>query len=94
VVADPGPQPTPQPGGIILIAGKSIRLPDDAYHASTVLTVECRWGQPCPQPPLDTITRGRSRITVSRPTGQIVEEHIAPGEEGAFDWLREALRDP
>ncbi|MDP6403129.1 MAG: hypothetical protein QF467_06240 [SAR202 cluster bacterium] len=37
------------------------------------------------------IGRGNSTIAVSAPSGAIFEEKVAPGEEGAFDFLKEAL---
>ena len=54
--------------------------------------VTCPIGVVCPQTPLYIIVRGRSRMTVSAPTGEIVREHTVPGEEAAFELIRAALR--
>jgi len=38
------------------------------------------------------LQRGRSRITLGAPSGRIVREDVASGEEGAFTFLKVALR--
>jgi hypothetical protein len=74
------------------LAGRAVRLPPDAYVEHFTVSVHCVVGRPCPQTPIYELRRGNSTIAVSAPTGAVVEERPAPGEERAFDFLREALR--
>lgn len=78
-------------GTTIFIAGRLIKLPADAYVFARADEVLCIAGDPCPATPLIGIARGGSKISVSG-SGEIVFEEVATGEEGAFDFLKEALR--
>ena len=88
-VKSAGPQTK---GFTVVVAGKKIKLPDDAYIGAIVSEVVCIPGQPCSKAPLLGIQRNNSYIIVSIPTGRIDKEVIAPGEEGAFDFLKRALQ--
>jgi hypothetical protein len=66
------------------VAGRTIQLPEDAYigglwraHGAGGLFWE--------------IIRGNSRLAVHKVTGEVLGMEIAPGEEGAFDFLLETL---
>jgi hypothetical protein len=74
----------------ISVAGKIIKLPDDAWVESRADRIECTMGYSCPKTPFYTIARGDSRIEVDY-SGKIWSEEIAQGNEGAFDFLKEAL---
>ena len=75
------------------VADKVIQLPPNAYVSAFILSALCKGGAiNCPRAPLWVITRGGSTITLEKISGKIVSEKIAPGEEGAFDFIREALR--
>jgi hypothetical protein len=45
----------------------------------------------CPEAPYYVLRRGNSTVGVSR-SGTRFAEKIAPGEEGAFDFLAEAAQ--
>jgi hypothetical protein len=77
-------------GSTITIAGRQLALPTDAWIESLILAGTC--AGPCPELPLYQIKRGNSTISVGIPTGRINGEQIAPGEEGAFDFLKAALK--
>ncbi len=79
-------------GSQIQIAGKAIQLPADAFVAAHIAFVSWPPGQPPPQTPIVAIQRKNSFIWVSEPSGVVVDEVVAPGEEGAFDFLKAALR--
>jgi hypothetical protein len=79
-------------GALISIAGKAVQLPPDAFIAGTVSTFGCVVPHPCPQTPIVVLQRGNSTIAVSVPTGAVVSEKVAPGEEAAFDFLQEVLK--
>jgi hypothetical protein len=82
----------PETKGIRLdIAGIDVQLPSDVYVAHYIVHVQCGVGNFCPEAPIYVLQRGKSQISVSKPTGTMFEERIAPGEEGAFDFLREVL---
>ncbi len=78
-------------GSTIYVKGKIIKLPDDAYVKMWVSLIDCG-GPPCPEPPAYLIARGDSLIWVEQNSGKIFNEEIATNEEGAFDFLKEALR--
>jgi hypothetical protein len=77
-------------GSTITIAGRRITLPPDAWVESYIVAGTC--AGPCPELPLYQIKRGNSIISVGIPTGRINGEQVALGEEGTFDFLKEALR--
>ncbi|MBM3156157.1 MAG: hypothetical protein FJ004_02600 [Chloroflexi bacterium] len=79
-------------GSTISVAGKMIKLPDDAYVEYWVVFIECSVGTSCPQTPFYIIARGDSRLAVEQISGKILNEEIASNEEGAFNFLKEALR--
>ena len=78
-------------GSIVRIAGLEIELPQDAIVNRYVVDVFCVAGLPCPEVPIYELKRGNSTVAVSAPSGIIVEENTANGEESAFDFLREVL---
>jgi hypothetical protein len=69
-----------------------VPFPPDAYDG-IVVDVLCA-GPGCPELPLYSIRRGNSSTTVNPKTGALGPEVLAPGEEGAFTFLKEALRRP
>ena len=73
------------------IAGREIVLPTDVHFDGYIMHVLCVVGIPCPETPLVAIGRGKSGISIIDRTGVIWREEIAPGEEGAFDFLKLAL---
>ena len=84
-------QSTSNKGETVTIAGVEIHLPEDAYIDAFISKALCRPGSTCARLPWVVIQRGESKIFVSIPTGVIDREIIAPGEEGAFDFLKEVL---
>ena len=78
-------------GARIRIADKPVQLPSDAYVGAYIPQVECVRGRICPDPPLYEIRRGSSSITVEARSGAILDERTAPGQEGAFEFLKPAL---
>ena len=85
----PGPQIR---GAIIHVAGRPIQLPPDAYVSAYEPYVQCTAGQPCPDPPIYELHRGAASLRIEAQSGAVIEEDIVPGDTGAFDFLREALR--
>ena len=79
-------------GKPVTLGGKTVQLPPDAYVDGMVTHVLCGGSPEACETPFYNIRRGRSLINVTVRTGRILSEHIAPGEEGAFDFLKEALR--
>ncbi len=79
-------------GMTITIAGKKIKLPDDTYIEHNVYDITASPGKNAPETPYFVIARGNSRILVPKRSGKIYSETIAPGEEGAFNFLKEALK--
>lgn len=77
-------------GGKIVIGKTIIKLPDDAYIDGRV-SATCGGG-PCPKSPVYGIMRGKSRVVFSGKDGEVSEELIAPGESGAFDFLKDHLQ--
>jgi hypothetical protein len=79
-------------GSTIYVKGKIVNLPGDAYVQDWVGRIDCMVGYSCPQAPLYIIARGNSMIELEQGSGKILYEDIALGEEGTFDFLKEALR--
>ena len=79
-------------GMTITIAGKKVKLPDDAYIEYYVTEGIPSPGARMPDLPLYVIARGKSMISVSRGSGKIDREIVALGEEGTFNFLKEALK--
>jgi hypothetical protein len=79
-------------GTTVSIRGKPIKLPDDAYVESVVARTSCGVGMPCSETPLILIRRGDSTISLSGGSGTILRETVAPGQEQAFAFLKDALR--
>jgi len=77
----------------LTIAGKIIELPADVEVDRRIGEILCVQGTPCPidELPFIILRRGESRADVSEKTGRIVFEKIAPGDEGAFAFIREAF---
>ena len=78
-------------GAIITVAGKKIKLPDDAYIDSLITIVEPLPGVPTYATPIYVISRGKSKVSISAPTGQLVFERISSEEKGIFDFLDKEL---
>ena len=80
-------------GAAITVAGKRIKLPDDMYIEAKWLGGICPVGWECPAYPTYVLVRGNSSTEIDS-QGKVWWEEVAPGEEGAFDFLREALAWP
>lgn len=78
-------------GSNITVAEIGVQLPANAFVNRYVVQVLCVAGLSCPQTPIYELKRGNSTISVSIPSGIILDEEIAPGEEGAFDFLKEVV---
>ncbi|MBM3948436.1 MAG: hypothetical protein FJ312_04190 [SAR202 cluster bacterium] len=75
------------------LRGKAIELPPDVRVTGIISHILCvSPGCSEEELPYIQLERGNSIASVSAKTGRIVEEKIAPGEEGAFDFIREAMR--
>lgn len=86
-----GPQTS---GAEITIAGKTIKLPEDAQLGGLVVDVLAVQGATDPMAdhlPLIIIQRGSSTVYVGLNDGVFVYGSLAPGEEGAFDFLKESF---
>ncbi len=81
----------PVRGQLLRIAGHFVQLPPDAYVNPEAAGPTCVPDLPCAGPTY-RIVRGGSSASVSVTSGAILSEEIAPGEEGAFDFLRQVLR--
>ena len=80
-------------GALIVIAGKEIQLPADAYIAHDVVAVDCViGGDPCPEAPLYLLARGNSTIFISISSGIIYDEKSGEGDKEPFAFLMEALQ--
>jgi hypothetical protein len=75
----------------IVVAGSKVRLPPDAYVADLVSVRDCVERTPCGMTTIYVLRRGESEVLVSQRTGTGTNEKIAPGEEGAFDFLPEVV---
>lgn len=78
-------------GSQITLRGRQVQLPADAYVYAYVVTVTCESGKPCPPTPLYVVERGQSRLSVAQPTGQIVQEQVAPTDSNPFDSIKRQL---
>ena len=79
-------------GKRITLGGKSVQLPPDAYVDGIVTDSLCAGIRTDCEVPFYNIRRGSSLINVGERSGRVISEHLAPGEERAFDFLKEALR--
>jgi len=84
-------------GSAIQIAGKKVQLPDDAELGGISV---CSYGAPSlsGQKGVDygarwVIIRGKSQISIGINSGIVMSGYIAPGEGGAFDFLKEYFPD-
>ena len=83
----------PETKGITLtIAGKKIKLPDDAFVEHNIVDAVGPAGGPRIETPVLVLKRGNSTLSISVTSGKIHEEKLAPGEEKAFDFLKKALQ--
>ena len=71
------------------VAGKKIAIPSDARVFAWLSEAGCFSQSPCPVAPIYGIKRSNSIISVEAQTGRILTETLAPGEEGAFNFLKE-----
>lgn len=78
-------------GSTIYIGETAIKLPPDAYVEHFIAHGECIINSPCPRFPLYVIRRGNSTSAISLGSGRIIAENIAPGEAGAFNFLKDKL---
>ena len=78
-------------GAQISVAGKIIKLPDNAYIEVRITSTTCG-KEPCLKAPIYSIIRGKSRIVFSAVDGEVDREEITPGEEGAFDFMKTYLK--
>jgi hypothetical protein len=85
----PGPQTR---GATIHVAGRIVQLPPDAYVSAYEPYVQCITGRPCPDAPIYELRREAASLRIEAQSGNIIEEDMVPGDTGAFDFLREALR--
>lgn len=79
-------------GKAIDVGGRKVQLPPDAYVEGLVTNVLCVPERACPETPFYNIRQGKSLINVAARSGRVISEHVAPGEELAFEFLKEALR--
>ena len=78
-------------GSRVSLGNRSIQLPNDVYVDAVVNSGLCVVGQPCSQGRVYVLRHGESVVTVEERTGRILYEQLATGDEGAFDFLRQAL---
>lgn len=69
-----------------------VQLPPDAYVDEYIIEVFCFIGQDCPPTPYYSIVRGKSHLWFSAANGEVLNELIAQGEFGAFDFLKSLQR--
>jgi hypothetical protein len=77
-------------GKLLIIAGKSLQLPEDAYVKVKAHFISCAVGTVCPPVPVHVIARGNSTIAIDG-QGNLIEEHLAPNEENAFDFVKQVF---
>jgi hypothetical protein len=77
-------------GTTLTIANKRVKLPDDAYVESFVVSVDCA-ASPCPATPAFVIKRGDSSTWVSQQTGERYRTVLHPHGSDAFAFLDEVL---
>lgn len=78
-------------GSTIYVGKTAIKLPPDAYVEHIIVHGECIVNLPCPQFPLYIIRRGNSTGAISMGSHSIIAENVAPGEAGAFNFLKDKL---
>lgn len=81
-------------GAEIKINDEYIKLPDDVFIKAYVVHddyLEQKIDYNI-HLPFYTIQRGDSVIMISVNTGYVVNRHLAPGQENAFDFLRFAVK--
>jgi len=85
----------PRMGGRLFAGGKVVQLPPDAYVAFEGTLIVDFGGGPserdAPYGEIARVMRGTSAATVAVVMGKLLSVEEAPGEQGAFDCLREAL---
>ncbi|MBV9323826.1 MAG: hypothetical protein JO352_08585 [Chloroflexi bacterium] len=86
-----GPQTA---GTTIIIHGRRLQLPADVWVDGYQVEVRCAPTGPCPDPPIDTLRRGQSWLRFAVQDGTVVDEHLEPGQEAAFDFLQPVLVRP
>jgi hypothetical protein len=85
------PAASPASASTPLIGGRSVVLPADATLGPPVVEVACAVGQFCPRVPLYTLRRGTAELTLSAPTGTLLRQTWPPGQQAAFDALKQQL---
>jgi hypothetical protein len=81
-------------GAAIQIASKTVQLPDDAEVGGLIQFVLNTSSQTLFENlPALTIIRGDSELLIGQNTGVVINGRIEPGEEGAFDFLKEYFPD-
>ena len=91
----------PTRGAEVIIAGATVKLPDDAeldglvMCATPVMSVDgdCPGCEYLDDLPWFRIVRGDSVISIGLNTGVVVGGRVAPGEECAFDFLKHVFPD-
>jgi hypothetical protein len=78
-------------GKLLVIAGKDVQLPPDAYVLALITDSLCIAGRPCPETPSYVIKRGLSTIVIAIHSGTVDKEEVDPNDEGAFDFLKGVL---
>ena len=68
----------------ILVAGRDLHLPSDAFGEFCISTAACVIGGPCLEAPYYVIKRENSRISVSVRSGTVIREDVAIGEGGGL----------
>lgn len=84
-------------GAAVSIAGKTITLPADAQVGAILAVGLALVGPGTPEfsddSPVMLIERGDSFVWIDMHTGRVTDGGIAPGGEGAFDFLKESFPD-
>jgi len=79
------------------IGGKTVQLPDDAELGGLLIEMYVPMGSEgkafLENRPALRIIRGDSEILIGSRTGVIISGRIEPGEEGAFDFLKQYFPD-
>lgn len=86
VIAVSGPETA---GSVVVIRGRKVRLPPDAYVSAYYVTVDCVPRTPCPDPPVQVIQRSGAEIVLEQRTG-LVWSRSGPAE--AWTFLRGIVR--
>jgi hypothetical protein len=83
----------PELGGPRLgIKGRDVPLPPDTFVGGGGFVDYLSPAPADADSSLVILRRGRSTIELGEQSGKIIREDLAPGEEGAFTFLTEALR--